>query len=86
MKKIYILSLVLSFTVCFAQTNLKKADALFKNYAYADASKAYEEILQNIKNPSAQTLKMRPIRIILFLMPGMLLNGIVNCMKFREII
>jgi len=57
MKKIYILSLVLSFTVCFAQTNLKKADALFKNYAYADASKAYEEILQNIKNPSAQTLK-----------------------------
>lgn len=57
MKKVYILSLVLSFTVCFAQTNLKKADALFRNYSYADASKAYEEILQNIKNPSAQTLK-----------------------------
>ena len=58
MRKLYILSLVLSFTVCFAQTtNLKKADALFKNYAYADASKAYEEILANIKNPSAQTLK-----------------------------
>lgn len=57
MKKLYFLSLVLSFTVCFAQTNLKKADALFKNYSYADASKAYEEILQNIKNPSAQTLK-----------------------------
>lgn len=57
MKKIYILSLVLSFTFSFAQTNLKKADALFKNYSYVDASKAYEEILQNIKNPSAQTLK-----------------------------
>lgn len=57
MKKIYILSLVLSFTVSFAQTNLKKADALFRNYAYVDASKAYEEILQNIKKPSAQTLK-----------------------------
>ncbi|MDR7212367.1 OmpA family protein [Flavobacterium piscis] len=57
MKNIYILSLVLSFTVCFAQTNLKKADALFKNYSYTDASKAYEEILQNIKNPSTQTLK-----------------------------
>ncbi|TDO83216.1 outer membrane protein OmpA-like peptidoglycan-associated protein [Flavobacterium chryseum] len=58
MKKLYILSLVLSFTICFAQkTNLKKADALFKNYSYVDASKAYEEILQNIKNPSAQTLK-----------------------------
>ncbi|MFH6996786.1 OmpA family protein [Flavobacterium sp. FlaQc-57] len=58
MKKIYILSLVLSFTLGFAQkTNLKKADALFKNYSYVDASKAYEECLQNIKNPSAQTLK-----------------------------
>jgi len=57
MKKIYILSLVLSLTFGFAQTNLKKADALFKNYSYLDASKAYEEILQNSKNPSAQTLK-----------------------------
>ena len=57
MKKLYILSLVLSFTFGFAQTNLKKADALFKNYSYTDASKAYEECLQNIKNPSAQTLK-----------------------------
>jgi len=57
MKKIYILSFVLSFTLGFAQTNLKKADALFRDYSYADASKAYEEILQNIKNPSAQTIK-----------------------------
>lgn len=58
MKKLYILSLVLSITFSFAQkTNLKQADALFKNYSYTDASKAYEEILQNIKNPSAQTLK-----------------------------
>jgi len=57
MKKLYILSLVLSFTFSFAQTNLKKADALFRNYSYVDASKAYEEILQNIKSPSAQTLK-----------------------------
>ncbi|WP_406843200.1 OmpA family protein [Flavobacterium soyae] len=58
MKKIYILSLVLSITFSFAQkTNLKKADALFRNYSYTDASKAYEEILQNVKSPSAQTLK-----------------------------
>ncbi|MEN2412527.1 OmpA family protein [Flavobacterium mesophilum] len=58
MKKLYILSLVLSITFSFAQkTNLKKADALFRNYAYADASKAYEEILQNSKSPSTQTLK-----------------------------
>ena len=47
----------MSFTFSFAQTNLKKADALFRNYAYADASKAYEEILQSIKSPTAQTLK-----------------------------
>jgi len=58
MKKLYILSLVLSITFGFAQkTNLKKADALFKNYSYLDASKAYEECLQNIENPSTQTLK-----------------------------
>jgi outer membrane protein OmpA-like peptidoglycan-associated protein/tetratricopeptide (TPR) repeat protein len=57
MKKLYILSLFVSFTVSFAQTNLKKADALFKNFSYLDASKAYEECLQNIKSPSAQTLK-----------------------------
>jgi outer membrane protein OmpA-like peptidoglycan-associated protein len=57
MKKLYILSLVLSVTFSFAQTNLKKADALFRNYSYVDASKAYEEILQNIKSPSTQTLK-----------------------------
>lgn len=58
MKKLYILSLVLSITFSFAQkTNLKKADALFKNYSYVDAAIAYEECLQNIENPSAQTLK-----------------------------
>ena len=57
MKKLYILSLVLSLTFGFAQTNLKKADALFRNYSYLDASKAYEECLQNIKKPSTQTLK-----------------------------
>lgn len=48
----------MSITFSFAQkTNLKKADALFRNYSYTDASKAYEEILQNVKSPSAQTLK-----------------------------
>ena len=58
MKKLYILSLVLSIAFSFAQkTNLKKADALFKNFSYTDASKAYEECLQNIENPSAQTIK-----------------------------
>lgn len=58
MRKLYILSLILSVTFSFAQkTNLKQADALFRNFSYLDASKAYEECLANIKNPSAQTLK-----------------------------
>jgi len=58
MRKLYILCLILSVTFSFAQkTNLKKADALFRSFSYSDASKAYEECLQNIKDPSAQTLK-----------------------------
>ncbi|MBZ4034840.1 OmpA family protein [Flavobacterium sp. 17A] len=58
MRKLYILCLILSVTFSFAQkTNLKKADALFRNFSYLDASKAYEEILQNIKDPSTQTVK-----------------------------
>ena len=48
----------MSVTFSFAQkTNLKKADALFRNFSYLDASKAYEECLEHIKDPSAQTLK-----------------------------
>jgi outer membrane protein OmpA-like peptidoglycan-associated protein len=57
MKKYYILSLLFSFVSVLAQTNLKKADALFKNYSYVDAAKAYEECLEKIKKPSVQTLK-----------------------------
>ncbi|MBF7091504.1 OmpA family protein [Flavobacterium sp. ALJ2] len=57
MKKFYILSLLFSFVSILAQTNLKKADALFKNYSYTDAAKAYEECLQKINKPSVQTLK-----------------------------
>ncbi|MDN3673741.1 OmpA family protein [Flavobacterium branchiarum] len=57
MKKYYILSLLFSFVSVLAQTNLKKADALFRNYSYVDAAKAYEECLENIKKPSVQTLK-----------------------------
>lgn len=57
MKKYYILSLLFSFVSVFAQTNLKKADALFRNYSYVDAAKAYEECLQKMDNPSVQTIK-----------------------------
>jgi hypothetical protein len=48
---------LLSFVSLFAQTNLKKADLLFRNYSYVEASKAYEECLLHIKKPSDKTLK-----------------------------
>ncbi|GEC79949.1 OmpA family protein [Flavobacterium aquatile] len=57
MKKIVILSLLLCFTSVFSQSKLKKADKLFKELAYMDAAKAYDEYLENEKKPSIQTLK-----------------------------
>jgi outer membrane protein OmpA-like peptidoglycan-associated protein len=57
MKKMYILSLLFSFVSLFAQTNLKKADLLFRNYSYVEASKSYEECLLHVKKPSDKTLK-----------------------------
>lgn len=41
----------------FSQSKLKKADKLFKELAYMDAAKAYDEYLENEKKPSIQTLK-----------------------------
>jgi len=57
MKKIYVLILLFGFVSLFAQKNLKKANELFKNYSYVDASKAYEECLSTLKRPSIQTLR-----------------------------
>lgn len=57
MKKIYTLSLMFCLATVFAQTKLKKADGLFKTFAYVDAAKAYEEYLQNVEKPGTQTLK-----------------------------
>lgn len=57
MKKIVILSLLLCFTTVFSQSKLKKADKLFKELAYMDAAKVYDEYLENEKKPSIQTLK-----------------------------
>lgn len=57
MKKIYILSLLLCFATVFSQAKLKKADDLFKSLAYMDAAKAYDEYLEDVKQPSVQTLK-----------------------------
>ncbi|PKB18738.1 OmpA family protein [Flavobacterium sp. 5] len=57
MKRTYTICLLWCLTTAYSQTNLKKADALFNDYSYADAAKAYEECLQNIKSPSAHTIK-----------------------------
>ena len=57
MKKIYTLSLMFCLATVFAQTKLKKADELFKTFAYVDAAKAYEEYLQKEEKPGTQTLK-----------------------------
>lgn len=58
MKKIYLTSLLLCFTVVFSQSKLKKADQLFKSMAYMDAAKAYDEYLESSpKPPSVQTIK-----------------------------
>lgn len=57
MKKIYTLSLMFCLASVFAQTKLKKADELFKTFAYVDAAKAYEEYLQKVDKPGTQTLK-----------------------------
>lgn len=57
MKNIYILFLCLSIASVSAQSNLKKANKLFKEFSYVDASKAYEEYLEKEKSPSTLTLK-----------------------------
>jgi outer membrane protein OmpA-like peptidoglycan-associated protein/tetratricopeptide (TPR) repeat protein len=57
MKKIYTLSLMFCLATVFAQTKLKKADELFKTFAYVDAAKAYEEYLQKVEKPGTQTIK-----------------------------
>jgi outer membrane protein OmpA-like peptidoglycan-associated protein len=57
MKKIYTLSLIFCLATVFAQTRLKKADGLFKTFAYVDAAMAYEEYLQKVDKPGTQTIK-----------------------------
>lgn len=58
MKKLYILSLLLCFGCAFSQSKLKKADQLFKSFAYTDAGKAYDDYLETAKKaPSVQTIK-----------------------------
>jgi outer membrane protein OmpA-like peptidoglycan-associated protein/tetratricopeptide (TPR) repeat protein len=57
MKKIYTLSLMFCLALVFAQPKLKKADELFKTFAYVDAAKAYEDYVQKVDKPGTQTIK-----------------------------
>jgi outer membrane protein OmpA-like peptidoglycan-associated protein len=57
MKKLYTITLLLCLTCVFAQSKLKKADKLFKTYAYVDAAKAYEDYLATAENPGTDALK-----------------------------
>jgi outer membrane protein OmpA-like peptidoglycan-associated protein len=55
-RRLFIYSLLLCFTVGFAQQKLKKADRLFADLAYVDAAKAYEEYLEKEKSPGTETI------------------------------
>lgn len=57
MKIIYLLSFIFCVNIVSAQSKLRKADQLFKTYAYVDAAKMYEEYLQTEDKPSTQTIK-----------------------------
>ena len=57
MKKLFILCFCFSIATIFAQNKLSKANKLFKEYSYVEASKAYEEYLEKEKSPSTQALK-----------------------------
>lgn len=57
MKKLFIFCFCFSISVGFAQSKLNKANKLFKEYSYVDASKAYEEYLEKEKSPPTQALK-----------------------------
>jgi outer membrane protein OmpA-like peptidoglycan-associated protein/tetratricopeptide (TPR) repeat protein len=49
--------LLICFTACYSQEQLKKADKLFAEYAYTEAAKAYEDYLKHAKKPGTQTVK-----------------------------
>lgn len=55
-RAILLLGLLFCFTG-YSQQKLKKADKLFAGLAYVDAAKAYEDYLQDEKQPGAQTIK-----------------------------
>lgn len=57
MKKLYILSLLCCFGTVVSQSQLKKADQLFKTFYYKDAAAAYEKALEKVAKPSVQQIK-----------------------------
>lgn len=56
MKNLYLICCLLCISISFAQSKLTKANKLFKEYSYTEASKAYEEHLAKNKKPATQTL------------------------------
>lgn len=57
MKNILLLFLCLGISSAVAQSKLKTANKLFKEFSYVEASKAYQEYLEKEKSPSIQALK-----------------------------
>lgn len=58
MKKFYILIACLVISVASAQSKLKRAEKLYKQYSFTEAAKLYDEALAEKENPGAEILKM----------------------------
>lgn len=57
MKRLLLLVFTLASLSATAQFKLKKADRLFRDMAYTEAAKVYEDYLKNEKNPTTSTIK-----------------------------
>lgn len=58
MKKLYTIVLCLAVAIASAQTKLKRAEKLYKEYSFFEAAKLYDEALAGKANPGADILKM----------------------------
>ena len=58
MNKLYIILVCMAVSVASAQSKLKRAERLYKQYSYSEAARLYDEALANKGNPGAETLKM----------------------------
>ncbi|RZJ73085.1 OmpA family protein [Flavobacterium sp.] len=58
MKKLFIMMLCLVVAMASAQSKLKRAERLYKQYSFSEAAKLYDEALAEKENPGADILKM----------------------------